>query len=123
MGSLRADCNDGSDETEAACARSSCRAQQFQCSGSRRCIPAWWRCDGAPDCGRGDLSDEHACGARDPPCGAAAFACDNGACLPWEYYCDGHADCADASDERACADPPSTPPPHRTNHRPTPKGL
>lgn len=25
-----------------------------------------------------------------------------GACVPWEYYCDGHADCADASDEQAC---------------------
>lgn len=48
------------------------------------------------------------------------FACDNGACLPWEYHCDGRADCADASDERACRDrlPDPTPaPPHEHHHR------
>ncbi|CAB3232339.1 unnamed protein product [Arctia plantaginis] len=103
------DCNDGSDETAEACARTTCRAQQFQCAASRRCIPDWWRCDGAPDCGRDDLSDEQDCAGT--PCSGLTFACDNGACLPWEFYCDGHADCADASDERACRDASSAAPP------------
>ncbi|CAH0403273.1 unnamed protein product [Chilo suppressalis] len=31
------------------------------------------------------------------------FSCGRGSCVPWEYYCDGHADCADASDEASCA--------------------
>ncbi|KAH9629926.1 hypothetical protein HF086_017441 [Spodoptera exigua] len=107
------DCTDGADEGAAACGRRACRPGQFQCGRSRRCIPLWWRCDGAPDCGAGDASDEQACAAQ--PCGAAMFPCDNGACLPWDYYCDGHADCADASDERACADVTTPPPQHDKN--------
>ncbi|VVC90249.1 unnamed protein product [Leptidea sinapis] len=45
------------------------------------------------------------------------FACSDGAgaCVPWEYYCDGHADCADASDELACRSSP------RTTPRPRPR--
>ena len=51
------------------------------------------------------------------PCSAAMFPCDNGACLPWDYYCDGRADCADASDERACASTsPAPAPPPRASH-------
>lgn len=42
-----------------------------------------------------------------------------GACVPWEYYCDGHADCADASDEHGCKystspSPSPSSPPHTT---------
>ncbi|XP_063833945.1 prolow-density lipoprotein receptor-related protein 1-like [Ostrinia nubilalis] len=105
------DCADGSDEAEAACARASCGAAQWACAGSRRCLPAAWRCDAAVDCGPNDRSDEDDCESAD--CDSnLMFKCaesGGGACVPWEYYCDGHADCADASDERACASPAPSP--------------
>ncbi|CAH2098009.1 unnamed protein product [Euphydryas editha] len=102
------DCADGADEAAGACARAACGAAQFACARSRRCLPAAWRCDGAPDCGRHDDSDEAGCETES--CGSGSFRCANGACVPWEFYCDGHADCADASDERACPSTPATPP-------------
>ncbi|XP_045484331.1 low-density lipoprotein receptor-related protein 1B [Pieris rapae] len=97
------DCRDGSDESGAWCARVECGAAQFACARSRRCLPATWRCDGAPDCGPQDRSDEQNCESVE--CSSVMFKCTNGACVPWEYYCDGHADCADASDEVACRGP------------------
>ncbi|XP_068625234.1 prolow-density lipoprotein receptor-related protein 1 [Battus philenor] len=101
------DCTDGADETAGACARAGCPPTQFTCVRSRRCLPPAWRCDGANDCGLHDDSDEANC--ERPECGSAQFRCANGACLPWEYYCDGRADCADASDERGCREAPPTP--------------
>ncbi|KAJ2938967.1 hypothetical protein O0L34_g17783 [Tuta absoluta] len=103
------DCTDGADESTGACAKVACGADQFACALSRRCIPIAWRCDGARDCGRDDPSDERDC--RNLECSDSMFRCTNGACLPWEYYCDGHADCADASDERACRAAPPSPSP------------
>ncbi|XP_045532091.1 very low-density lipoprotein receptor-like [Pieris brassicae] len=97
------DCRDGSDESGAWCARVVCGAAQFACARSRRCLPATWRCDGAPDCGPQDRSDEQNC--EPVECSSVMFKCTNGACVPWEYYCDGHADCTDASDELACRGP------------------
>lgn len=47
--------------------------------------------------------------AESESCGSGSFRCANGACVPWEFYCDGHADCADASDERACPAAPAAP--------------
>ncbi|XP_047540379.1 prolow-density lipoprotein receptor-related protein 1-like [Vanessa atalanta] len=108
------DCADGADEAAGACARAACGAAQFACARSRRCLPAAWRCDGTPDCGRRDDSDEAGCESE--TCGSGSFRCANGACVPWEFYCDGHADCADASDERACPASPAPPAPRRPAH-------
>ncbi|XP_046973357.1 prolow-density lipoprotein receptor-related protein 1 [Vanessa cardui] len=116
------DCADGADEAAGACARAACGAAQFACARSRRCLPAAWRCDGTPDCGRRDDSDEAGCESE--PCGSGSFRCANGACVPWEFYCDGHADCADASDERACPASPAPParrPAHAHRHNETDK--
>lgn len=35
-----------------------CRSLQFMCTVSRKCIPQGWTCDGEPDCGANDNSDE-----------------------------------------------------------------
>lgn len=131
---LVADCFDGSDESSAACAGTSCAALQFACAASRRCIPAAWRCDGARDCGPSDPSDELDCGecaaprlyprlaptprytsralrvAEQQECTDMMYRCASGGCVPWEYYCDGRADCSDASEERGCPAPPAPPP-------------
>lgn len=37
-------------------------------------------------------------------CTSDEFKCDNGACVNYDFYCDGHPDCLDSSDE-----PPSCP--------------
>lgn len=74
-----------------------CLDSEFQCVGSRRCIPSLWLCDNEDDCGDG--SDE-LCPITCPP---EQFRCSGGACLPVELRCNGHPDCADQSDEEFCA--------------------
>ncbi|XP_063629184.1 prolow-density lipoprotein receptor-related protein 1-like [Cydia splendana] len=97
------DCLDGSDESDSACAEHVCGPDQFLCTSSKRCIAAAWRCDGAPDCGNNDRSDEADCKATEnAECHPLMFRCPNGGCVPWEYYCDGRADCADGGDEQRC---------------------
>ncbi|XP_055731656.1 low-density lipoprotein receptor-related protein 2-like [Salvelinus fontinalis] len=38
-------------------------------------------------------------------CGGNQWQCDDGACLPLSWYCDGNGDCMDGSDEMACPCP------------------
>lgn len=41
--------------------------------------------------------------AQPRKCRDDEFKCDNGACINSEFYCDGHPDCIDNSDEpRSC---------------------
>ena len=40
----------------------SCKAAEFLCSQTQRCIPGTYRCDGGNDCG--DWSDETDCGSK-----------------------------------------------------------
>ncbi|XP_041974246.1 low-density lipoprotein receptor-related protein 1 [Aricia agestis] len=111
------DCSDGADESGAVCARTACGAAQWACATSRRCLPAAWRCDGGHDCGPKDHSDEEGCKTLE--CSNTMFKCASGGCVPYEYYCDGHADCADVSDEAACRPAPSTPTAPAPRRRPT----
>ena len=39
----------------------------------------------------------------EPPCASDEFLCNNGQCIPNHWYCDGHHDCIDESDEMNCA--------------------
>ena len=34
--------------------------------------------------------------------GSYEFICDNGQCVPSDFYCDGEDDCDDDSDEQGC---------------------
>lgn len=36
----------------------SCRGDEFRCAVSNFCLAPSWRCDGEPDCGAHDASDE-----------------------------------------------------------------
>ena len=90
------DCLDGQDEgTVAACegTASACRPDEFPCLKGR-CIPLAWKCDGRPDCGRGE--DELACQAA---CPSGQFLCRDGRCLPNSLKCDGREDCGSGEDE------------------------
>ncbi|KAK2146714.1 hypothetical protein LSH36_586g01002 [Paralvinella palmiformis] len=86
-----------------------CEPGEFQCLIIQQCIPDGHVCDGIPDCLDG--SDEIGCGP--PQCDDDQFTCDNGFCLPPEFYCDGKYDCGpgDISDEENCTTecPPDLP--------------
>ncbi|KAM9514247.1 low-density lipoprotein receptor-like, partial [Guaruba guarouba] len=127
------DCPDGSDEGERSCgpprAPRACPPLQLRC-GSGECVHRRWRCDGSEDCADG--SDESGCGGCPPPsspfpppitrcmsgaqhrfggadggcsasCSPGQFRCGDGRCVPGMRRCDGERDCADGSDEAACA--------------------
>ena len=77
---------------------------------NQRCIPYWWKCDSADDCG--DNSDEIGCGnavitttqqALTTPnyaiCQLNQFQCRSGICIPLSDACDGARDCPEGEDE------------------------
>lgn len=96
---LTPDCSDGSDESAEACGMFSfsglsthkiislflgktvCRASDFRCNSTGRCIPATWVCDGEDDCS--DKSDEQSgvCAPYQESCIPDDFQCRNGRCI------------------------------------------
>lgn len=87
----------------------------FMCA-NKKCIPYWWKCDMADDCG--DNSDEIGCGpsiasttirpslTTNLPyavCQHTEFQCAAGNCIPLAWVCDGSKDCAKGEDEVQCS--------------------
>ncbi|GBP36072.1 Prolow-density lipoprotein receptor-related protein 1 [Eumeta japonica] len=87
-----------------AAAAGTCAPGQFQCARGA-CIAAGWRCDGDPDCGPADASDEdpYLCEKdfRCPPNQARCFTPIGGSftCVRVDRFCDSNTDCPDNSDE------------------------
>lgn len=105
----RADCIDGSDETEHCRARTdsggNCSREEYRCDDGA-CVPRGALCDGVAQCVAGE--DERQC-----ECAPDTFRCrDSAECRDRALYCDGDADCEDGSDEPpGCSPHVSTPPP------------
>ncbi|XP_044254445.1 sortilin-related receptor-like isoform X1 [Tribolium madens] len=88
-----------------------CQDWMFRCQ-NQRCIPYWWKCDQADDCGDG--SDELGCfpshastskpttTSPGPLCGNNQFECMGGTCIFSSWVCDGMEDCVGGEDERHC---------------------
>lgn len=87
-----------------------CHDWMFTCH-NKMCIPEWWTCDMADDCGDG--SDELDCSlspnknkdGRNPGaliCEQNQFRCSSGECIAQSWVCDGSRDCANGDDELNC---------------------
>jgi hypothetical protein len=90
-----------------------CQDWMFKCL-NQKCIPYWWKCDEADDCG--DNSDEIGCPSNTTPtpksitivppfattCGPNQYMCDTGGCILSSWVCDGMADCKGGEDEVHC---------------------
>lgn len=103
----RADCRDGSDETETQCTKPEflCPAYAFRCAYGA-CVDGDAPCNGKKDCI--DNSDETLPRCTGGPsltgttsCSNNEFKCNNGQCIPNTALCDGKVDCIDKSDETA----------------------
>ncbi|KAI4503391.1 hypothetical protein M0802_001613 [Mischocyttarus mexicanus] len=72
-------------------------------------LPDYLDCDLFPEHGNPDLCVGHFevietnSKAMKPVC-TSGFQCDNNRCIPVDWRCDGHLDCADLSDEIGCGD-------------------
>ncbi|XP_064463783.1 sortilin-related receptor-like [Ornithodoros turicata] len=121
------DCGDSSDEANCTTVTppttsttttttpkpTSCASWMFHCPNGR-CIPFWWRCDGAEDCSDG--SDEQGCfhtvntttpavqnsSTLPSTCSEEQFMCNTGKCIWNAWLCDGEPDCKDGEDEKYC---------------------
>ena len=85
-------CDAGDCSTGCIKAPDECPAGQWRCDTSGACIDGAKRCNGSPDCGLSDKSDEKNCDG--------VFCCKDGSqCIPEGWKDDGWPDCLDASDE------------------------
>lgn len=95
------DCNDGSDESDAAGCKPNCLSDQFACDS--KCIPKSWLCDGFSDCS--DRSDENPTNCR-ISCESYQFMCTSARkCISRWRLCDRRNDCPAGEDEANCAPP------------------
>ncbi|XP_012585162.1 PREDICTED: low-density lipoprotein receptor isoform X2 [Condylura cristata] len=90
----RAECPDGSDESQESCTPKTCSQHEFRCQDGK-CIAPEFVCDLDRDCEDG--SDEASCPVT--TCGPASFQCNSSSCIPQLWACDGDPDCEDGSDE------------------------
>ncbi|UMM10088.1 hypothetical protein L5515_000020 [Caenorhabditis briggsae] len=102
------DCGDNSDETSTECRMAQCDPPlRFRCAHSRLCLNILQLCNGMPDCGPNDFSDEHLsmCSSfsEGSDCASDQFKCSNGKCVNATLACDRKDDCGDASDEIGCS--------------------
>lgn len=84
-----------------------CKVGEYTCLESCLCIPAFWRCDGDPDC-EGE-EDEEECGddlemdVDECNSNNGDVRCPRtGRCIREDWLCDGKDDCGDFSDETRC---------------------
>ncbi|KAL9952018.1 hypothetical protein ACROYT_G039217 [Oculina patagonica] len=97
----KADCDDGSDESNCA-PPTTCMEHEWMCKDKMRCILQTRLCNGYADCA--DKSDESNC-ANIPPlkCQESDWPCkDRSRCIIWFRTCDGYPNCDDKSDESSC---------------------
>ncbi|XP_025834721.1 sortilin-related receptor-like isoform X2 [Agrilus planipennis] len=90
-----------------------CLDWMFLCK-NKNCIPSWWKCDMADDCG--DNSDEEGCfypssvipttdlatTMKPHVCPQDYFQCATGECISLSWICDGSRDCKGGEDEMHC---------------------
>ena len=101
-----ADCQDGSDEGQAADCAKFCAADEFNCASSytwkRPCMKDRFVCDGSTDCVDGSDESDATC-KSELTCKSDEFLCaSDNKCIPASNKCDSVRDCTGSEDERDC---------------------
>ncbi|XP_060836526.1 modular serine protease-like isoform X1 [Rhopalosiphum padi] len=101
----RADCSDGSDETNKLCSKQTCPKYAYRCKYGA-CVDKSKKCDGKNDCADGsdeNLPECRSINSQNPngpsKCLEDQYKCKSGQCIDETSTCDGTRDCKDGSDE------------------------
>ncbi|XP_060837335.1 modular serine protease-like [Rhopalosiphum padi] len=96
----RADCSDGSDETNNLCAKQTCQSYTYRCKYGA-CVDNSAKCNGKNDCVDGSDENLPECNISNgsPKCPEHQYKCKSGQCIDRTSTCDGTQDCKDGSDE------------------------